>query len=37
VHQAIDNADLIISIGHDTVEKPPFIMSSRGPTVIHPF
>jgi len=35
VHQAIDNADLIISIGHDTVEKPPFIMSSRGPTVIH--
>ena len=24
VHQAIDRADLIISIGHDTVEKPPF-------------
>ena len=35
VHRAIDHADLIISIGHDTVEKPPFIMSSRGPTVIH--
>jgi acetolactate synthase-1/2/3 large subunit len=35
VHQAIDHADLIISIGHDTVEKPPFIMSARGPTVIH--
>jgi acetolactate synthase-1/2/3 large subunit len=35
VHQAIDHADLIISIGHDTVEKPPFIMSSCGPAVIH--
>ncbi|EWY38254.1 acetolactate synthase [Skermanella stibiiresistens SB22] len=35
VHQAIDRADLIISIGHDTVEKPPFIMGAQGPTVIH--
>src|SRR4051794_22574499 len=35
VHQAIDQADLIISIGHDTVEKPPFIMDKNGPTVIH--
>jgi acetolactate synthase I/II/III large subunit len=35
VHQAIDRADLIISIGHDTVEKPPFIMGRNGPTVIH--
>jgi acetolactate synthase-1/2/3 large subunit len=39
VHQAIDQADLIISIGHDTVEKPPFIMTAgdrgRGPKVIH--
>src|SRR4051794_8648697 len=35
VHQAIDRADLIISIGHDTVEKPPFIMGKQGPTVIH--
>ena len=26
VHRAIDRADLIISIGHDTIEKPPFIM-----------
>ena len=26
VHEAIDKADLIIAIGHDTVEKPPFIM-----------
>src|ERR1700685_4036333 len=35
VHQAIDRADLILSIGHDTVEKPPFIMGPRGPKVIH--
>jgi acetolactate synthase I/II/III large subunit len=35
VHQAIDRADLIISIGHDTIEKPPFIMGKNGPTVIH--
>jgi acetolactate synthase I/II/III large subunit len=35
VHQAIDRADLIISIGHDTVEKPPFLMGPRGPKVIH--
>jgi acetolactate synthase-1/2/3 large subunit len=35
VHQAIDRADLIISIGHDTVEKPPFLMGPGGPTVLH--
>ena len=35
VHHAIDRADLIISIGHDTVEKPPFIMGPRGPRVVH--
>jgi acetolactate synthase-1/2/3 large subunit len=35
VHEAIDRADLIIAIGHDTVEKPPFIMGSGGPKVIH--
>ena len=35
VHQAIDRADLILSIGHDTVEKPPFIMGPGGPKVIH--
>ena len=28
VHTAIDQADLIITIGHDTVEKPPFIDGS---------
>jgi acetolactate synthase I/II/III large subunit len=35
VHEAIDKADLIISIGHDTVEKPPFLMGRNGPQVIH--
>jgi acetolactate synthase-1/2/3 large subunit len=35
VHEAIDRADLIISIGHDTVEKPPFLMGTQGPQVIH--
>jgi acetolactate synthase I/II/III large subunit len=35
VHTAIDKADLIIAIGHDTVEKPPFIMGPGGPSVIH--
>ncbi|HEY1927171.1 MAG TPA: acetolactate synthase large subunit [Caulobacteraceae bacterium] len=35
VHEAIDRADLIISIGHDTVEKPPFLMGPKGPKVLH--
>jgi acetolactate synthase-1/2/3 large subunit len=37
VHDAIDRADLIIAIGHDTVEKPPFLMgqAAGGPRVIH--
>lgn len=35
VHQAIDRADLIVSIGHDTVEKPPFLMGRGGPKVLH--
>lgn len=35
VHEAIEQADLIITIGHETVEKPPFIMGKKGPTVIH--
>ena len=35
VHQAIDQADLILAIGHDTVEKPPFIMGPKGPRVVH--
>jgi acetolactate synthase-1/2/3 large subunit len=35
VHDAIERADLIVSIGHDTVEKPPFLMGPRGPRVLH--
>jgi acetolactate synthase I/II/III large subunit len=35
VHEAIDRADLIIAIGHDTIEKPPFLMGPQGPKVIH--
>jgi acetolactate synthase I/II/III large subunit len=35
LHEAIERADLIIAIGHDTVEKPPFIMGPAGPMVIH--
>src|SRR6266700_1654853 len=35
VHEAVERADLIVTIGHDTSEKPPFIMSGEGPSVIH--
>ena len=35
VHRAVDRADLIVAIGHDTIEKPPFIMGEGGPQVIH--
>ena len=35
VHEAIERADLIVAIGHDTIEKPPFIMGPGGPKVIH--
>ena len=35
VHEAVDKADLIIAIGHDTIEKPPFIMGPKGPQVVH--
>jgi len=35
VHDVVEKADLIIFIGHDTVEKPPFIMRPKGPKVIH--
>lgn len=35
VHDAIEQADLIIAIGHDTSEKPPFIMNDERPQVIH--
>ena len=35
MHEAIDRADLIMAIGHDTIEKPPFLMGPDGPQVIH--
>ena len=36
MHRAIDRADLIVAIGHDAVEKPPFIIGdAKGPTVLH--
>ncbi|ETX01800.1 MAG: acetolactate synthase [Candidatus Entotheonella gemina] len=35
VHRAIDAADLIINVGHDVVEKPPFFMDRPGLQVIH--
>jgi acetolactate synthase-1/2/3 large subunit len=35
VHEAIERADLIVTVGHDTVEKPPFIMGATGPKVVH--
>jgi acetolactate synthase-1/2/3 large subunit len=35
IHRLIDAADVIVALGHDTVEKPPFIMHEGGPTVVH--
>lgn len=35
IHCAIDRADLIINVGHDVVEKPPFFMAHGGAKVIH--
>lgn len=35
VHKAVENADVIINVGHDVVEKPPFFMKSGKRTVIH--
>jgi len=35
VHRAIEDADCIVNIGHDVIEKPPFFMREGGPTVIH--
>lgn len=35
LHDAIDKADLIIAIGHSTIEKPPFIMGENQVQVIH--
>lgn len=35
VHRAIDHADCIINVGHDVIEKPPFLMQQDARTVIH--
>ena len=35
VHRALEAADLIINIGHDVIEKPPFFMQHDGTEVIH--
>jgi acetolactate synthase I/II/III large subunit len=35
VHRVIEQADCIINVGHDVVEKPPFLMRPDGPVVIH--
>ncbi|WP_338468233.1 acetolactate synthase large subunit [Novosphingobium sp. ZN18A2] len=35
VHRAVEDADVIINVGHDVIEKPPFFMREGGPTVIH--
>ena len=35
IHCAIDHADLVINVGHDVVEKPPFFMEHGGKNVIH--
>ncbi|MCS1410495.1 MAG: Acetolactate synthase, catabolic [Verrucomicrobia subdivision 3 bacterium] len=35
IHRAVEQADLIINVGHDVVEKPPFFMKDHGAQVIH--
>ena len=35
LHKYIHHADLIINIGHDVVEKPPFFMEADGQMVVH--
>jgi len=35
VHRAIESADLIVNVGHDVIEKPPFFMKQGGCPVIH--
>ncbi|GGD95497.1 acetolactate synthase [Tsuneonella deserti] len=35
VHRAVEDADLIINVGHDVIEKPPFFMKRGGARVIH--
>jgi acetolactate synthase-1/2/3 large subunit len=35
VHSAIEASDCIVNVGHDVIEKPPFVMHGARPTVIH--
>lgn len=35
LHEAVSRSDLIINVGHDVVEKPPFFMRAGGPEVLH--
>jgi acetolactate synthase-1/2/3 large subunit len=35
LHCAIARADLVVNVGHDVVEKPPFLMEHGGKKVIH--
>ena len=35
LHRAIEAADLIVNVGHDVIEKPPFFMEPQGARVIH--
>jgi acetolactate synthase-1/2/3 large subunit len=35
VHRAVEDADLILNVGHDVIEKPPFFMKAGGAQVIH--
>lgn len=35
VHRALEDANMIINVGHDVIEKPPFFMREGGPKVIH--
>lgn len=35
VHRAVEHADLIINVGHDIVEKPPFLMEQGKTKVLH--
>jgi acetolactate synthase I/II/III large subunit len=35
LHEAVNRSDLIINVGHDVVEKPPFFMHAGGAEVLH--
>ena len=35
LHRAVDRSDLIINVGHDDIEKPPFFMTEDSFQVIH--